>query len=57
MNKPCPHCDSPLVAIDLYGEHLLGCIHCNLWGLNDNSFFKELNAEDIAALRETLRPH
>jgi hypothetical protein len=28
----CPHCSSPLVHIDYYGERLVGCIDCNRWG-------------------------
>jgi uncharacterized Zn finger protein (UPF0148 family) len=31
-NKICPHCGSPLMKIDHYGEVLIGCVHCNYWG-------------------------
>ena len=26
-NKVCPHCGSPLMKIDHYGEVLIGCVH------------------------------
>jgi hypothetical protein len=30
--KHCPHCHSPLIEIEHYGERRIGCIECNRWG-------------------------
>jgi hypothetical protein len=58
MGKTCPHCDGALVEIDLYGEHLIGCVQCNLWGWpGDSGLFWQLKEDDIAALRERVRPN
>jgi hypothetical protein len=58
MGKTCPHCDGALVEIDLYGEHLIGCVQCNLWEWrDDDGLFRQLKEEDIAALRERVRPN
>ena len=57
MRNFCDRCDAPLIEIDHWGEHLMGCIECNTWrGRGGKSaFVKELSVEDFRALRELRR--
>ena len=51
-NKVCPHCGSPLMKIDHYGEVLIGCIDCNRWGRpGDKKLTLEMMEDDLEALR------
>jgi hypothetical protein len=45
----CPSCNGPLIEIDHYGEHLVGCIECNRWSWR---LFMKLPDDDLKALRE-----
>ena len=55
-NKVCPHCGSPLMKIDHYGEVLIGCVHCNYWGRpGDKSPIMEMLEDDLEALRQSVR--
>jgi hypothetical protein len=56
VDKSCPHCDSSLIEIDHYGEHLIGCITCNRW-MGENKVLVQLDEADIAALRGRVRPN
>jgi hypothetical protein len=48
----CPHCHSPLIEIDYYGERLIGCIECNRWGRpGDDTLPMQLLEDDVEALR------
>jgi hypothetical protein len=48
----CPHCQRPLTEIDYYGEVLVGCIECNVWGRpGDKTLIMELLEDDLEALR------
>jgi hypothetical protein len=50
----CPYCHRPLIKIDYYGEVLVGCVECNLWGKSgDENFVLELMEKDLEALRAT----
>ena len=51
-NKICPHCGSPLMKIDHYGEVLIGCVHCNYWGRpGDDKLIMEVMESDLEALK------
>jgi uncharacterized Zn finger protein (UPF0148 family) len=55
-NKVCPHCGSPLMKIDHYGEVLIGCVHCNYWGRpGDKRPIMEMLEDDLEALRARVR--
>ena len=55
-NKVCPHCSSPLMKIDHYGEVLIGCVHCNYWGRpRDKRPTMEMMEDDLEALRARVR--
>ena len=55
-NKVCPHCASPLMKIDHYGEVLIGCVHCNYWGRpGDKRPIMEMLEDDLEALRARVR--
>jgi hypothetical protein len=48
-NNVCPHCGSPLMKIDRYGEVLIGCIDCNRWGHSgDKKLTFELLCADLS---------
>jgi hypothetical protein len=52
----CPHCHRPLIEIDRYGERLIGCIECNVWGkAGDGALPMQLLEDDIEALRARRR--
>jgi hypothetical protein len=48
----CDRCNGPVIEIDFYGEHLVGCIECNCWRGTRSAFILDLSVEDIQALRE-----
>jgi len=51
LNDTCPHSHRPLIEIDHYGERLIGCIDCNLWGREGSKhLFMALPEEDVQAL-------
>jgi uncharacterized Zn finger protein (UPF0148 family) len=55
-HKVCPHCGSPLMKIDHYGEVLIGCVHCNHWGRpGDKRPIMEMLQDDLEVLRESVR--
>jgi hypothetical protein len=49
MPGTCHECKRPLIVIDNRGEHLVGCLSCNLWCDRDGNAVK-LSVEDLAAL-------
>jgi hypothetical protein len=50
--KHCPHYHRPLIAIDHYGERLIGCVECNRWGRpGDDTLPMQLLEDDLEALR------
>jgi hypothetical protein len=52
----CSQCKCPFIAIDHYGERLIGCIECNRWSWPDSRrLFMALPEEDVRALRETAK--
>ena len=52
LGDTCPHCHRPLIAIDHYGERLIGCIECNRWGRpGDDTLPMQLCEDDLEALR------
>jgi hypothetical protein len=54
--KHCHHCRRPLIAIDYYGERLIGCVECNQWGRpGGEHLFMKLEEEDLNALRKSPR--
>ena len=56
-DKVCPYCNRPLMEIDHYGEVLVGCIECNLWGHpGDDTLIMELMESDLEALRQMRQP-
>jgi hypothetical protein len=56
MDQSCPHCDSPLIEIDHYGDRIIGRVECNRW-VGDDKFLMPLGEEDIFVLRERARPN
>jgi hypothetical protein len=52
----CPHCPRALIAIDYYGDRLIGCIECNRWGRpGDDALPMQLLEEDLEAIRARQR--
>ena len=45
-----PRVQHPLIVIDNRGEHLVGCLSCNLWCDRDGNAVR-LSEEDLAALQ------
>ena len=54
MPGNCHECKQPLIVIDNRGEHLVGCLSCNLWCDRDGDAVR-LSEEDLAALRALRR--
>jgi hypothetical protein len=54
-NLTCPACGEPLVQIDNYGERLVGCLNCNVWGAPGSERVRKLPPEDVEALRSMRR--
>ena len=51
VEDTCPHCQRSLIEIDQYGERLIGCIECNLWGWpGSDKPFMALPEDDLQAL-------
>jgi hypothetical protein len=48
--KSCQQCHQPLTEIDNYGQHLRGCLTCNLWATNDGKRWVRLSEEDLRSL-------
>jgi len=46
----CNQCKQPLTEIDNRGEHLTGCLTCNLWAMAEGTRWKRLSEEDLRAL-------
>ena len=47
-----PHCHSPLIEIDYYGDRLVGCIECNRWGRSgDTTLSMQLLEDDLEAIQ------
>ena len=40
MPGTCHECKRPLIVIDNRGEHLVGCLSCNLWCDRDGNAVK-----------------
>jgi len=54
--RTCPHCHRPLIEIDYYGERLIGCVECNVWGRSGNATLPmQLPEHDLEALRARSR--
>ncbi len=49
----CHECKRPLMAIDHYGEHLKGCLTCNIWWAPDGTK-KRLSEENLCALHDMM---
>jgi hypothetical protein len=49
MPGTCHECKQPLIVIDNRGEHLVGCLSCNLWCDRDGNAVR-LSEEELAAL-------
>ena len=49
MPGTCHECKRPLIVIDNRGEHLVGCLSCNLWCDRDGNAVR-LSEEELAAL-------
>ena len=48
----CSKCSREVIAIDHYGQRLIGCIDCNRWSWEGSKrLFMELPDEDLLALR------
>ena len=41
------------MAIDFYGEHLKGCLGCNIWWTPDDTK-KRLSEQDLNALHDMI---
>jgi hypothetical protein len=50
MSGNCRECKRPLIEIDNRGEHLRGCLTCNIWWANEKKV--RLSEKDLAALHE-----
>jgi hypothetical protein len=48
----CYNCGQELIEIDNRGEHLTGCLTCNLWTSNDAKGWTRLSEEDLRALHQ-----
>ena len=56
LMRTCPHCHRPLIEIDYYGERLIGCVECNVWGRSGNATLPmQLPEHDLEALRARSR--
>jgi hypothetical protein len=51
----CNQCKRPLTEIDNRGEHLIGCMTCNLWATAGGKRWKRLSEEDLNALHQLNR--
>jgi hypothetical protein len=55
-DEALPHCHHPLIEIDHYGERLIGCVECNVWGRpGDATLPMQLLEDDLEAIRSTRR--
>ena len=52
--EKCKECGQPLVEVDNRGQHLRGCLTCNLWQNSAGNVVK-LSVEDLAALHAIRR--
>ena len=50
----CRECKQPVIEIDNRGQHLTGCMTCNIWWSADDEKVR-LSEEDLAALHELPR--
>jgi hypothetical protein len=52
----CHECKRPLTVIDYRGEHLTGCMTCNLWDPpGKGSGWKQLPEKDLRAFHLMMR--
>ena len=49
MTETCTECKQQLLEIDNRGQHLCGCLTCNIWWSDDTPEVR-LSEEDLAAL-------
>jgi len=49
MTETCTECKQQLLEIDNRGQHLCGCLTCNIWWSDDEEKVR-LSEEDLAAL-------
>ena len=54
MTDDCRECKQPLLEIGNRGEHLTGCMACNIWWSQEGKKVVRLSAEDLHA-SHTLR--
>ena len=48
----CHDCGREVVEIDNRGEHLTGCLTCNLWATEEGKRWVRLSVEDLRALHQ-----
>jgi hypothetical protein len=53
-NDTCRECKQPLVEIDNRGDHLTGCMTCNIWWSAEGDKIR-LSEEDLRALHALRR--
>jgi hypothetical protein len=49
----CHECKRSPMAIDFYGEHLKGCLGCNIWWTPGDTK-KRLSEQDLNALHDMI---
>ena len=55
MTDDCRECKQPLVEIASRGEHLTGCMVCNIWWSQEGKKVVRLSVEDLHALHAMRR--
>ena len=55
MTDDCRECKQPLLEIGNRGEHLTGCMACNIWWSQEGKKVVRLSVEDLHAFHAMRR--